>query len=293
MNIYLVAKKGGLLLKNYYQQEKRLVWTSIFGILLSIGLTIMCIIHGTNDIPPEGKFSKAITFDLALSIFAFSTGFLLHVLSLATPYRKKIFVIPLIITVWVGYFVETLQNLRGIDPRFTQTDLPFVYLNFFTIAVAAMLTILIIMFTVFVFKSKRENQLLLLSAKYSCIAGILGGILSGVWMSVIQGHSVGLEGNIMVIHFAGFHAYQAIPVIGWLLSLLTINRTQTHRVIHVSGAAWIILIMMFFIQTAIGKSIFEFTIYIAIAGLALFVWVGGLFWSLLQTTLSGRSYSKR
>ncbi|MCH5585747.1 hypothetical protein MK805_12415 [Shimazuella sp. AN120528] len=290
MNIFQVARKGILLVKKYYQQEKGLVWTSIIGVLLTIGLTITYLIHGTNDIPPEGKFSKAITFDLALSIFAFSTGFLLHLLSLATPYRRKIFVIPLIITIWVGYFVETLQNLRGIDPRFTHAHLPFVYLNFFTIAVAAMLTILIIMFTVFVFRSKGENQLLLLSVKYSCIAGILGGILSGVWMSVIQGHSVGAEGNIMVIHFVGFHAYQAIPIIGWLLSLSTINRNQAYRVIHVSGVSWIILILMFFIQTAIGKSIFEFTIYISIAGLALFVWVGGFLWSLQQTSQSAKSH---
>jgi hypothetical protein len=271
-------------IKSIYHQEKGLVWTGFVGIMISFACGIYFLIHGSNDIPPEGKFSNLISFDLAIAVYVLTTAALLTVLQLSTPFRKKILVYPLIVTSLVAYISETVQNLRGINARFTQTDLPFSFLNDLITTVAAMLTLLFIMFTVIIFRTKDEkNQLLLLSVKYSCFAVILGGILSGIWMSMEQGRWVGDEGNIMIIHFIGFHSLQTIPVIGWLLDHSSVRHLKEKKIIHVAGIAWIMMTLLLFVQTAAGKSIYDISIYLVFIVLFLLIWMVCFLWSFKQT----------
>jgi hypothetical protein len=268
---------------NIYRQEKGLVWTGLIGIMIAIVCGALFIINGSNDIPPEGKFSNVISFDLAIGIYTLSTAALLTILQLSTPLRKKILVYPLIVTSLVAYLCETVQNLRGVNARFTKTDLPFSFLNDLITTVAALLIILFIIFTVIIVRTKKEKHpLLLLSVKYSCAAVLLGGILSGVWMSAEQGRWVGDSGNIMIIHFIGFHSLQTLPIIGWILDNSNAALDKAKKITHTAGISWLVLILFLFIQTAIGKSIYEPTIYLVIILLSLAVWFLSLLWSILE-----------
>jgi hypothetical protein len=271
-------------IKSIYLQEKGLVWTGFVGIMISFACGIYFFIHGSNDIPPEGKFSNLISFDLAIAVYVLTTAALLTVLQLSTSFQKKILIYPLIVTSLVAYISETVQNLRGINARFTQTDLPFSFFNDLITTVAAMLTLLFIIFTVIIFRTKdKKNQLLLLSVKYSCFAVFLGGILSGLWMSMEQGRWIGDEGNIMIIHFIGFHSLQTIPIIGWLLDHSSVRHLKAKKIIHVTGITWIMMILLLFIQTAIGKSIYDISIYLVFIVLFLLIWMISFLWSFKQT----------
>src|SRR4051812_26617830 len=104
-------------LKDIYTKEKGLVWTGCIGIVLGLICTVFYLIHG-NAIPPEGEWTKAITFDLAIGIFSLTIAVLLPYLQI-NPKQRKIFVYSLIITFWIAYVIETIQNARGFDPRFT------------------------------------------------------------------------------------------------------------------------------------------------------------------------------
>ncbi|SHF33748.1 hypothetical protein SAMN05444392_1163 [Seinonella peptonophila] len=141
------------------------------------------------------------------------------------------------------------------------------------------LMILFIYFTVIIIKERKKiDKAFFNSLLYGLMAVFSGGILSGIWMSSNLGRTAGLEGDILILHFVGFHGLQAIPSIGWLLGQTRIS--STNKWVHISGISWLLLLIFLFIQTWIGKSIIDPTIYVLLASFFVLVWFGIFLWSL-------------
>lgn len=254
-----------------FQKEKVFYWTGIAGILLGlIGIPFM-LIQG-NAIPPEGEWSKAISFNLAIGVFSLSLAALLPYLSLEKKQKDR-FTYPLIINLWIGYTVETLQNVRGLDPRFTEAGTIMDQIMGLLLGlVALVISISIVYLTILVFKQRnKEKALMHLSLRYACIAMILG-TLSGVWMSVIQGRVTADAVDIMILHFVGFHGLQSVPIIAWLLEKKNGASKKATKVIHIAGNAWLLLCTLLFIQTMSGYSVYQPTVILILAALTFVVW---------------------
>jgi hypothetical protein len=73
----------------------------------------------------------------------------------------------------------------------------------------------------------------------------------------------------MIIHFIVFHSLQTLPIIGWILDHSPIPSIKAKKITHTAGVSWLLLIIFLFIQTAIGKSVFEPTIYFVLLVLSL------------------------
>lgn len=79
-----------------------------------------------GSVSPDGDISKAFSFNAALGIFIVSTAIILPVSGMR-PRSKSFYrwcYIPLVL---FSYFAETVQNFRGVDPRFVQNGSTFDY----------------------------------------------------------------------------------------------------------------------------------------------------------------------
>jgi hypothetical protein len=264
--------------KDIYAKEKALIWTGLFGIVLGLIGIVFYLVNG-NEIPPEGKWTKAITFDLAIGIFSLTLAVLLPYMQVSDRQRNW-FVYPLIVTFWVAYAIETIQNARGYDPRFTQAGTSIDGFLGKLLGVDSMFIVIsLVYFLVLVLKQKRSDySLIVLAARYGAFS-ILIAIFAGIWMiiyaivAMTSGAPKPEMPSQMAIHFIGFHGLQAIPIIGWLAAYTTnLSAKKARMQIHIGGIAWLLVGISLFVQTAVGFHAFDFTGYLVIAMIAFIIW---------------------
>ncbi|MCH5585762.1 hypothetical protein MK805_12495 [Shimazuella sp. AN120528] len=260
-------------IKNIYTKEKGLVWTGCTGIVLSLLCVVFYLFYG-NEIPPEGEWTKAITFNLAIGIFSLTIAILFPYLKVSLK-ERKIVIYGLITTFWIAYLIETIQNARGFDPRFTHAGTLFdrligIFLGVDSIFIIASL----VYFMVLVFRQdKNEYAAVRLAMRYAC-AALWIGFLSGIWM-IVQGVITGPQGempNQMVLHFIGFHGLQTISIIGWLMEYMKLPYQKAKQYVHLGGIAWLVLGISLLAQAIAGHDTFDFTPYLVTALIAAAVW---------------------
>jgi len=89
---------------------------------------------------------------------------------------------------------------------------------------------------------------------------------AGIWISMNQGRTVGLHGNIIWLHGLGFHALQAIPLVGWLAERSSLPKAARMRLIHVTGIAYILGLVAIGWQTVLGHAVLEWSFLTVAAG---------------------------
>jgi hypothetical protein len=274
--------------KDIYAKEKALIWTGLFGIVLGLIGIVFYLVNG-NEIPPEGKWTKAITFDLAIGIFSLTLAVLLPYMQVSDKQRNW-FVYPLIVTFWIAYAIETIQNARGYDPRFTETGTVFDSLIGLFLGIdSVFIVISLVYFLVLVLKQKTSvYSLIVLATRYSAFS-ILIAIFAGIWMIAYAqmimnaGASKPEMPNQMMLHFIGFHGLQAIPIIGWFATYTTnLSAKKARMQIHIGGIAWLVVGISLFVQTAVGYHTFDFTGYLVIAIIAFIIWFYQVIISFIQ-----------
>jgi hypothetical protein len=193
--------------------------------------------------------------------------------------QRKWLVYPLLVTFWLAYAIETIQNARGFDPRFTQAGTLIDRIIGMSLGVISVFIVIsLVYFMVLLFKQKQSDfPLILLAMRYGSLSVMLA-IIAGIWMIVYtiiviySGHLKPEMPNQMLLHFIGFHGLQAIPVIGWLVmhASLPIEKAKIH--VHMGGIAWLLVGVSLFVQIATGHEVYDFTVYLMAALLALLVW---------------------
>jgi hypothetical protein len=244
----------------FFEGEKWMVLTGLLGILLAGICAVWVILYG-GPVAPDGDVLKAVSFDAALGIFLLSTAAIIPFAAMGAK-SKKFFRRSIIILTLYCYFAETVQNFRGINPRFVENGTPFdnVVSALFTL-VALLLVLNYLFFAVHFFRKKAylQRAVLVVGIRYSMIAVMLS-FAAGIWISVNEGRFTGLYGNIIWLHGLGFHALQAVPFVAWLTERKSHNKLTRHTFIHLTGIAFIIGLVAIGWQTYLGYSIFHLSV---------------------------------
>jgi hypothetical protein len=257
-----------------FEGERALVFTGLFGFILSAGIAVYMFFQGAI-ILPEGNVKDAFSFNAAIGIYILSIAAILPLTRLNTK-RRKIVRWVFIITSFYSYTIETMQNFRGISPRFSrQGTVVDMAAGILFGVVSLVLVILAVYLTVHFLRMKKpfRRHLLIMGVRYAFIS-VLAANMAGLWMILLQDRLTGGGGNVIVLHGIGFHALQTLVLPAWLLEKARIDEGFKNRLIHTGGIAWMLMIVMISIQTALGKSVFQLTTFPILACLFLLIWFG-------------------
>lgn len=249
-----------------------LVWLGALGLLLAVGCTLVAAVRGLI-VPTEGDLSKAITFNLAIGLYWLTLA-VFYPLARFGAIGGRIWIAFAYGGTLYAYGIETIQTLRGIDPRFTRVGGPVDQIAGSVFGAIAML--LIAVFTVLAVKLVRRGTggpegLILLAFRYAIVATMIA-FAAGIWMSFNQGRYTGAAGNILPLHAFGFHSLQAIPLVAWLFSRSAVADQEARAWVHRAGIAWNAACVANAWQTAAGASVTELSPAILAASIAVLAW---------------------
>jgi hypothetical protein len=257
-----------------FEGERALVIIGIFGFILSAGIAIYMFFRG-SIILPEGNVKDAFSFNAAIGTYILSIAAILPLTRFNTARRKAVRGL-FIFTSLYSYTIETVQNFRGISPRFSREGTVVDMAAGILFGVVSLVLVgLAVVLTVHFFRLKKPSQrpLLIMGIRYAFIS-VLTANIAGLWMILLQDRLTGVTGNIIVLHGIGFHALQTLILPAWLLEKTLINERFKRRLIHAGCITWLLMIFMIGIQTALGESVFKLTPLPIIACLFFLIWFG-------------------
>jgi len=249
-----------------FEGEKWLVLTSVLGFLLSAFCGLWVLAFG-SEAAPGGNILNAFSFNAAIGIFLLSTAAILPYSGLGSKSRA-FFRYPYIVLALYSYAAETVQNFRGVNPRFVVGGTPFdeaVGNIFAFVALLLVLFYLAVAITYFPPKVYANYPEFATGIRYAMVAVTLS-FAAGIWISVNQGRTVGLHGNIIWLHGLGFHALQAIPLVGWLAERSSLSRATRLRLVQVAGIAYVLGLIAIGWQTVLGHAVLEWSVPTVAAG---------------------------
>jgi len=250
----------------FFEGEKWLVYVGLLGFLLAGICGGWTLLFG-GEVAPHGDVSKAFSFNAAIGIFLISTAALIPFSGMPRAGRF-IFRWSYILLALYSYGAETIQNFRGVNPRFVQDGSAFDRIVGSGFSFVAMLLVLFYLFlAAFYFRSKvyRLRPELVLSIRYAMIA-VLISFAAGIWISVNNGRLIGASGNIIWLHGLGFHALQALPFVAWLTEQTRWKASARSGLIHFMGITYMLGLVAMGWQTWLGHSILEWSLFPILAG---------------------------
>jgi hypothetical protein len=254
-----------------FEGEKSLVLTGLLGFILAAVCGVWTLING-GEVAPEGDVSKAFSFDAALGMFILSTAAIVPFSGLGTRSRSWFRRVYIGLALY-SYGAETIQNFRGVNPRFVESDSVFDQTvgNIFTF-VALFLVLFYLFMGVQFFRAKayRLRPELTLSVRYAMIAVVVS-FAAGVWISANEGRYTGADGNIIWLHGLGFHALQAVPLVALLAERTNAKAPARRALIHIAGTAFLLGLIAIGWQTKNGHPILEWSLLPLVAGLSFLV----------------------
>ena len=169
-----------------------------------------------------------------------------------------------------AYAIETIQILRGLDPRFSSvaTDLDRALGGIFFLSAQAILVSFLVLSWRFLRQPTATNPLVL-AVRYASVAALLAFAVGDV-MSLSGGAEIGAKGNWLPLHALGFHGLQAIPLVALLLRGSSPQPENQRLLVHLAGAAWLGACLAIGLQSLDGRSVLEAS-PLNVAGLAMLV----------------------
>lgn len=245
--------------RRLFEGEKGLVLTGLLGFMLAAVCGIWTLING-GEVAPGGDVSKAFSFDAALGIFLLSTAAILPLSALGERSRFWFRSVYIGLALY-SYGAETIQNFRGVNPRFVDSDSAFDQAvgNIFTF-VALFLVLFYLYLGIQFFRSNvyKLRPEMALSVRYAMIA-VTVSFAAGSWISANQGRFTGAEGNIIWLHGLGFHALQAVPLVAWFVLRTDANARARRALIHIAGSAYLLGLAAIGWQTANGHALMSWS----------------------------------
>lgn len=272
-------------------QTRSIAFLGFAGIVLGLFCIGVQLVRGPV-IPPEGELHKAITFNIAVGIYLITIAFLVPEAGFSEKARRRWIAWTIGIFVY-SYSLETIQTLRGLDPRFTRVGSPADQIagGLFALVAIGMIVTFVILAKGFFRRDRRDAQSAeLLAIKYGIVA-TMAAFAAGLWMSALAGRHTGAAGNILPLHALGFHGLQAIPVIALLLAWSGAGSRDTRKWVHATGIAWLAACAAVAWQTFIGRSVLEATPATIASVFLLAVWAAVAvfsFWRWARVTPSFR-----
>jgi hypothetical protein len=256
-----------------YAGARVLAWVGAAGVALGTLLFVWIALRG-RFVPPEGDLYKAATFNVAVGLYALTVALFVPYAGF-TERGRRLWTWSLTAALVYGYVQETVQMLRGLDPRFTRAGSPadqILGAFFFLVALGILASFVVLAWRFYTRRAGVRDALVLLSVRYAFAAAGLG-FAAGLWLSSNQGAHVGAAGNLLPLHAAGFHGLQAVPLVGLLLSWSRTPREAAAPWVHAAGLAWLVACLAIAWQTAAGRAVYEPSAASVVAGTMFAVWV--------------------
>src|SRR5688572_8455224 len=237
-----------------FREERGVTAVALFGIALGIVMLVIAAIRGPI-VEPEGDLMKPATFDLAVGIFILTLVPWLPVSGFSDASRRRWRHWMMGLALY-AFAIETVQQLRGVDPRFSQVEPASQALGGLFFASALGITALSVALAARAFEARTNGRrgLLALAARWAGVSMMIG-FLAGIWLSANQGRFVGESGNLLPLHAAGFHAVQAVPLVALLLAWSALPVGAARRWVNVAGVAWAAACVAIWWQTAHGRAV--------------------------------------
>ncbi|MFF2886506.1 hypothetical protein [Paenibacillus sp. NPDC057967] len=254
----------------WFKGEKWTVITGLLGIALALVCGLGALLLGTDETPGSGM-AKAFSFNAALGIFLLSTA-------AVSPYSgmgrksRAFFRWSYIALALFSYFAETVQHIRGVNPRFVTDGSAFDLAVANSFGMVAMLLAVFYLGFAAAFFRKRASQLqpsVVLSVRYA-MAAVMFSFVGGFCISINGGRFIGLEGNLIWFHGLGFHALQVLPVIAWLVVRGAMSARLQRTLIHIAGVSFIGGLLAIGLQTLQERTLMEWSL-LPLAALAFFI----------------------
>jgi hypothetical protein len=237
-----------------YREERGVTAVALAGIALGGIAFIAAGLRGAG-VPPEGDLMKPATFDVAVGLFLVSLVPWLPVSGFSEAARRRWRLWMMGLGIY-AFGIETIQQFRGIDPRFSQAEPGSQVLGaiFFASALGIMTLAVALAARAFEASAIGRRGLLVIAARWAGVS-MLMGFLAGFWLSANQGRFVGEAGNLLPLHAAGFHAVQAVPLVALMLAWSRVPLDAARGWVHVAGAAWAAACLAIWWQTALGRAV--------------------------------------
>lgn len=266
----------------FWEGEKWLVLTGLLGFVLAAACGVWVMIYG-GPVLPNGDVLKAFSFNAALGMFLLSTAAILPFSALGARSRAVFRWVYILLALY-SYAAETVQNFRGVDPRFVKGGTPFDIWVGSIFTFVALLLVLFYLFAALSFFRRKAYQLrpeLVVGIRYAMLAVILS-FAAGIWISFNAGRYVGMHGNIIWLHGLGFHALQVVPLIAWLSEQKGLTATGRKGVIHLTGIAYLIGLLAVGWQTYLGLPVLAWSALPNLACICFLVTIAAGIWLLQQ-----------
>ena len=267
-----------------------ITWGGFAGIILGLMVIAVWVARDGEPIPPEGELGKAISFNIGVGIYLLTIALIVPTAGFSEKSRRRW-------TAWAAaifaysYSLETIQTLRGIDPRFTRVGGPIDQITggLFALVAIGMIVTFVVMARRFFFRGRPDaDSAVLLAIRYGCIATV-AGFAAGLWMSAITGSRTGAEGNILPLHALGFHGLQAIPVVALLLVWSGADNGEARKWVHYTAIVWLAACAAVAWQTIIGRSVLEIGPATIATGFLLLVWGAIASFAVWRWAVEGRA----
>ncbi len=256
-----------------FEGEKGLAITGLVGFLLAAFTAVFIFIRGPIVLP-EGNLGDAFSFNAAIGMFILSIAAILPLAGFS-PRKRKVIRQLFIAASLYAYTIETIQHFRGLNPRFSREGSAMDIIAGMVFGVVSLLLIILcFLLMIQFFRNKASHRPLLIFGIRYAFLSVLVANLAGVGMILLEGRFIGNTGNLIVIHGLGFHALQTLILLGWLLEKIQGKERLRKRMIHFGSIAWSLSILLIGVQTALGQSVFEFSLLPITAGILLFAWFG-------------------
>ncbi|MFD2330506.1 hypothetical protein ACFSR7_14745 [Cohnella sp. GCM10020058] len=249
------AKQG----RRLFEGEKGLVLTGLLGFMLAALCGIWTLVNG-GEISPGGDVSKAFSFNAALGIFLLSTAAIMPLSALGERSRLWFRRVYIGLALY-AYGAETIQNFRGVNPRFVENGSAFDQAVGNIFGFVAMLLIVFYLYVGVQFFRARAYRLrpeMAIGIRYAMIA-VTVSFAAGIWISVGQSRFTGAEGNIIWLHGLGFHALQAVPLVAWLAERTSANARARRAIVHIAGISYLLGLAAIGWLTIEGRTLLEWS----------------------------------
>jgi len=261
------------MLLGVWRREPVLVKLAFLGFAFAVAGTALAASNGGWLLAPEGRLLEAVKFDLAIGIFLLTLALVLPFAPFSERGRRRWVRWAVGLTVF-AYAMENVQAWRGLDPRFSAVAGPVDQMlgGVFLLAALGLMVLFIILFLPF-FRGEAlsDHPTLRLALRYGGGAAMFG-FGAGVAMSVVNGRSAGAAGDLMMIHAAGFHAVQAVPLVALLAGAGALPEALARRWTHLAGAGWLLLCVGLAVQAWLGRPPTEPALGLSLAATGFAVW---------------------
>jgi hypothetical protein len=245
-----------------FASTRSLVYAGLIGIFLSLLFLTIIIIHGSL-ILPDGNLYKPFSFNAALGLFVINLAAFLPLANF-TGRGRALWKGWMFFAAMGAYLIESVQPLRGVDPRFARNGdvmdilIGAVGMTFFSI----LIMILTIIYAWKMFQSHSIRRTLVYGIRWSMTLIFIGFCIGIVMMfSVLLADYRGQYDKFLWIaaHGFAFHSLQIFPLVAMLLEGKT---NSARKIINTTGAIWITIIVLLNLQTYIGDRVWEGRIFL-------------------------------